>query len=448
MFLDTDNMKGGICGISKGNNELISGTTNVDFVVGSLYAETHIIASPANVSNTVIAMTVEHNRIKLWENVLISNNVVLTGNTNSNIINERVQILPSENNGYDDSHILSAAQTSGNWEQGNSSSNASSSWGWLWQFATTGAGTKEVRAGIAYDHKGTEEFKYWSSYGAHTWYVDSGTSGNETAETCDVKAMQIGKNGGVINTAQARYGIYTLSNVWTTNQGQKNVQYLEDCYGQWIVVAKIQQSSHMQVNMSSVTQIDTSTTQQTGTQWSAAWGDSYPSEVRFVSSSNWNQWRDNRGVDFIYGVPNGRQWKKFMTDNGTSGMTHGGNHWGNNNRYGFTIAGGYDGFGRYHNPNYAFLRVSDGNLTTVTNTFFTTAGQTMDMDTANDAKFSFHATAVSSGQDCDNHQSYGYDDSTYAHKNTYPATFSNHNGSNMTAMPLWICIKLDHNKEN
>ena len=204
----------------------------------------------------------------------------------------------------------------------------------------------------------------------------------------------------------------------------------------------------MQANMSSVTQIDTSTDQATGTEWSAAWGDSYPSQVRFVSSSDWKNWRDNRGVDFIYGVPNGRQWKKFFTDNNTSGMTHGGNHWSNNNRWGFTIAGGYDGFGRYHNPNYAFLRVSDGNLTTVTNTFFTTAGQTMDMDTANDAKFSFHATAVSSGQDCDNHQSYGYDDSTYAHKNTYPATFSNHNGSNITAMPLWVCIKLDHYKEN
>jgi len=106
MFLDTDNMKGGICGISKGTNELISGTTNVDFVVGSMYAATHIIASPANNANTVIAATVEHSRIKLWKNTLISNNVVLTGNTNSNIISERLQILPSENDGYDDSHIL------------------------------------------------------------------------------------------------------------------------------------------------------------------------------------------------------------------------------------------------------------------------------------------------------------------------------------------------------
>ena len=377
----------------------------------------------------------------------ISNNITLTGSRNSNIINERFRILPSENDGYDDSHILSAAQTKGNFEEGHSGTVYDTSFGWLWQYAPNAGGTRKIRAGIQYDHKGTEEFKYWSSYGSHTWYVDSGKSGDETAETCTTKAQQINYQGSVVAMSNQPYGIYTRS-TQTPNGGDRTVQYLYDCYGEWAVVAKIQQSSHMQGNMSSVAQIDTSTNQTTGTEWSSCWGDSYPSEVRFVSSTNYKHWRDNRGVDFIYGVPNGRQWKKFLTDGGTSGMTHGGNHWSNNNRWGFTIAGGYDGFGRYHNPNYAFLRVSDGNLTTVTNTFFTTAGQNMDMDTANDAKFSFHATAVSSGQDCDNHQSYGYDDNNYAHSNTYPATFSNHGGADMTAMPLWVCLKLDHNKEN
>ena len=202
MFLDTDNMKGGLCGISKGNNELISGTTNVDFVVGSLYADTHIIASPANVSNTVIAMTVEHNRIKLWENTLISNNVVLTGNTNSNIIIERLQILPSENDGYDDSHILSACQTAGNWEQGAGTSNYDTSWGWVWQYSANSTSTKQVRAGVAYDHKGAEQMKYWSSYGSHVFYTDNAASGNETAETCDTKAVTITKQGYVLKHKQ------------------------------------------------------------------------------------------------------------------------------------------------------------------------------------------------------------------------------------------------------
>ena len=49
MFLDTDNMKGGICGIAKGTNQIITGTTNVDFVLGSVYADTHIIyGTPSN----------------------------------------------------------------------------------------------------------------------------------------------------------------------------------------------------------------------------------------------------------------------------------------------------------------------------------------------------------------------------------------------------------------
>ena len=217
MFLDTDNMKGGLCGISKGTNELISGTTNVDFVVGSMYAATHIIASPANNANTVIAATVEHSRIKLWKNTLISNNVVPTGNTNSNIISERLQILPSENDGYDDSHILSAAQTAGNWEQGAGTSNYDTSWGWIWQYAANSGTTKQVRAGIAYDHKGSEQMKYWSSYGPHVFYTDAANSGNETAETCDTKALVISKEGHVTKPQQPNFVTYSVNSDGSAN---------------------------------------------------------------------------------------------------------------------------------------------------------------------------------------------------------------------------------------
>ena len=54
MFLDTDNMKGGICGIAKGNDQIITGTTNVDFVLGSVYADTHIIyGTPSNQAGAI-----------------------------------------------------------------------------------------------------------------------------------------------------------------------------------------------------------------------------------------------------------------------------------------------------------------------------------------------------------------------------------------------------------
>ena len=44
VFLDTDNMRGGYCGISKGTNQIMNGDGNVDFVVGSTYMNTHIIS--------------------------------------------------------------------------------------------------------------------------------------------------------------------------------------------------------------------------------------------------------------------------------------------------------------------------------------------------------------------------------------------------------------------
>ena len=59
LFLDTDNMRGGICGATKGNNELITGTTNMDFVVGSLYSDTHIIRGVSGNTNGAIGMTIE-----------------------------------------------------------------------------------------------------------------------------------------------------------------------------------------------------------------------------------------------------------------------------------------------------------------------------------------------------------------------------------------------------
>ena len=449
MFLDTDNMKGGICGISKGNNELISGTTNVDFVVGSMYADTHIIASPANNANTVIAMTVEHDRIKLWENVLISNNVVPTGNTNSNIISERVQILPSENDGFDDSHILSAAQTSGNWSQGAGTSNSDSTWGWIWQYAANSGATKQLRAGICYDHSDTEEFKYWSSHGSHTWYVDSDKSGDNTAETCDKKAMQICPKGSVINTANPTYGIYTHTGVQTSDGGSKTVQYLEDCMGQWIVVAKIQQSSHLQAAMASVAQIDTSLGQSTGTEWSSSFGTTYPIAVRYVSSSNWKNWRDHRGVDFIHGVPHGRQWRHFFTNGASSGMTTATGGVGST-KYGWTCDGCWDGKGRWHNPTFNWWRMSDHggySASYINASFFTTptaanASTALNLNFGSDAKFGVHHSGATGGQDTEVTSVYGYDDNAYGHEDNYPNAPANNSGSDITAMPLWICINV------
>ena len=67
VFLDTDNMKGGICGIAKGTDQLITGTTNVDFVVGSSYADTHIITGNGSNSTGYIRATFDTSG-HLWNN--------------------------------------------------------------------------------------------------------------------------------------------------------------------------------------------------------------------------------------------------------------------------------------------------------------------------------------------------------------------------------------------
>ena len=59
IFLDTDNMRGGFCGIVKGANQVYTGTTNVDFLVGSTYANTTIITGDGSSSTGVRRVTVQ-----------------------------------------------------------------------------------------------------------------------------------------------------------------------------------------------------------------------------------------------------------------------------------------------------------------------------------------------------------------------------------------------------
>ena len=88
IFLDTDNMRGGIVGSTKGNNELISGTGNMDFVVGSLYSDTFIISGVNGNTNGAIRMKVEGNSGK------ISINHVVGQDSPAGILDVRSEIGP------------------------------------------------------------------------------------------------------------------------------------------------------------------------------------------------------------------------------------------------------------------------------------------------------------------------------------------------------------------
>ena len=157
------------------------------------------------------------------------------------------------------------------------------------------------------------------------------------------------------------YANYIVS-MQTVNGGgtARNVQVLEDCYGQWLVVAKITSTDEFKGTMNSTGTLDTTNNQITGNpHWSCLFGDTYPSEVRYISASDWEYWRETRIIDFVHGVPNDRKWKNFFTNGQSSDMPVVAN-----SKLGWTCAGCYDGFGRWRNPRFINHKMSDN----VTNT--------------------------------------------------------------------------------
>ena len=164
----------------------------------------------------------------------------------SNIERQKLTIMPSLNSGnnYDDNHVLHVSQYNGNWSEG--TGGADSCWGLGWAYQSSNASAQQQRAGIAYDHKGTEEFKYWSSYGCHAFYVDNAKSGNETAETCadasgnagTGKCMQINHNsrvdmGDELGIAHA--GQFQVIYTGSTGQDNDCLAFFETNAGDWIL---------------------------------------------------------------------------------------------------------------------------------------------------------------------------------------------------------------------
>ena len=88
----------------------------------------------------------------------------ITGGTSSNVLNEQFLVCPSAASSYDDNHTITFGQTKGDWYQG-VNSGYNTSFGLLWNWGGSGgSGGRVVRAGIHYDHRAQEKFKFWSSY--------------------------------------------------------------------------------------------------------------------------------------------------------------------------------------------------------------------------------------------------------------------------------------------
>ena len=135
-----------------------------------------------------------------------------TGSVNSNVVREAVQINCSTSDSYDNRHLLTIGQTEGNWQAGNSGND--SSWGLMWHYAANASATRQLRAGIAYDHANTEQLKIWSSYGAIVFSQDLANGGSETAETCDTECARFDDNGHFIPGANNARDLGSTSKKW------------------------------------------------------------------------------------------------------------------------------------------------------------------------------------------------------------------------------------------
>ena len=238
------------------------------------------------------------------------------------------------------------------------------------------------------------------------------------------------------------YGIWRES-VQTPDGGARDTQFIEDCYGQWVVVAKIHEVQQFKESMSSTATISTTNDDATTTEWSSNWGNTKPSAVRYISASDWNYWRETRVLDWMTGVPHNRPWKEFYTDGQVSGMRAS----IDGNKLGWTCNGAWDGFGRWRNPQFEKWRCTDPGQgdPSISRDFFTTAGSTMDWDTGNtDAKVGCHWKDTVGGQDDHVSTGYGWDDNNFGRIDNFPSiTDTNMGGTDVAEHGLWILINLD-----
>ena len=266
-----------------------------------------------------------------------------------------------------------------------------------------------------------------------TFKTDTGTgSGTER--------IRINTYGSLVRSGHS-YANYVTSMKTVSSSSARNVQVLEDCYGQWLVVGKISSTDEFKGDMQSVADLDTTNNQLTGDpKWSSLFGETYPSEVRYISARDWKNWRDTRVLDFIHGVPDDRKWKNFFTSGQSSGMPQ-----VSGTKRGWTCAGAYDGFGRWRNPTFLNHKMTDSGQgdPTISETFFTTAGQTMNWYSGNtDAKIHARHNSDTGGQDDEITTGYGWDDTILIREDNFPNTAANGTGTDVGSYNLWICIKL------
>ena len=261
-------------------------------------------------------------------------------------------------------------------------------------------------------------------------------------------------------TAHAKFGATYTESLYTPNGGTQSCRIFEDHLGKWVAVGYFaaNAATSIQGTWSSVRGGPITDGQTGTTQFSADWGDSYPTEVRYLGASDFKNFNETKTIDFIHGVPVGRPWKNFFNNaqrrpdatTPHSGTTHMGSVEGavGTEKYGWECRGAYDGRGRWHNPSYTHHKMSDINASThlacPTAAFTTPTSNAFNWNTYSDAKISVHQSNDYSGQDTASYSAaFGRDDTLTAFFDDYPNSRNNMQSStNNYGTAVYVLMKL------
>lgn len=213
-----------------------------------------------------------------------------------------------------------------------------------------------------------------------------------------------------------KWGTWTET-MTTTDGGSQTVRIVEDWTGRWVLCGRWAANAATSVTgiWSSVRGLSTSTSQSETTAFSADFGQSYPTECRFLGATDFTNYYNTRTIDFIHGVPAGRPWELFMSKGETSGMGQVTGAAGGA-KYGWEARGAYDGFGRWSNPNYQYHKIADvggGGMVHSSAAFRTPTNNAFNWNVTSDAKVTVNGTGLNySGQDTTLTSGFGSDDTT------------------------------------
>tara|TARA_B110000211_G_scaffold59764_1_gene67248 strand:+ start:65 stop:2335 length:2271 start_codon:yes stop_codon:yes gene_type:complete len=237
------------------------------------------------------------------------------------------------------------------------------------------------------------------------------------------------------------YSSYVASLI-TPFGGTQDCRIIEDSLGKWIQVGRFAADAALtiQSTWSSVSGLSTGELQSETTQFSADWGNAYPTEVRIMGATNFTQWLQTRTIDFIYRVPTGRQWGTFFNAGNANGNVY---RTPIGNKYGWDCAGTYDGFGRWNNPNQTQVGMSDNIFTNPSSAYSTPTSNAFNWNTAGDAKFTVIHNAVMSGQDNNLTSGVGADDGVIGFLDSFPNVVGNMGGIRTYSSAVWVLMKLN-----